>query len=99
MDIKALRDRYESDASRQSIINLAKSILERHSYKIERSFSFESFSAKLQRAYDDLEESGPGPPKMYILGGPGPDHGSLRQIPAFSKIVNFSFPHRLVGDC
>ena len=97
MDIKALRDRYESDASRQSIINLAKSILERHSYKIERSFSFESFSAKLQRAYDDLEESGPGPPKMYIWGRGGVQ--DRRQIPAFSKIVNFSFPHRLVGDC
>ena len=58
LDIKALRDRYESDASRQSIINLAKPTLKRLRYKNEMSFSFERFSAKLQRAYDDLEECG-----------------------------------------
>ena len=58
LDIKALRDWYESDASRQSTINLAKATLERLRYKNERTFSFEHFSAKLQRIYDDLEECG-----------------------------------------
>ena len=58
LDIKALRDRYESEASRQTNINLSKSVLANLKYKNERSLSFESFSSKLQKAYDDLEDAG-----------------------------------------
>jgi len=58
LDIQALRGRYQSEASVQAIINNAKSILCNLRYKNERSFSFERFSAKFQRAYDDLEEAG-----------------------------------------
>ena len=57
-DIQALRDRYQSDATKQAIINGAKSTLETLRYKSERSFSFERFSSKLQKAYDELEEHG-----------------------------------------
>jgi len=58
LDFKALRNRYQSEASTPSIINNAKSVLSNLRYKNERSFSFERFSAKLQKAYDDLEEPG-----------------------------------------
>ena len=57
-DILALRERYSSDATRQNIINRAKSELLTLRYKNERSFSFERFSAKLQKGYDDLEDQG-----------------------------------------
>ena len=57
-DILALRERYDSTAASQTIINKAKSELSNLRYKNERSFSFEKFSAKLQRAYDSLEEQG-----------------------------------------
>ncbi len=57
-DMIALRERYSSDATRQTIINSAKGTLDNLRYKNERSFSFERFSAKLQRAYDELEENG-----------------------------------------
>ena len=57
-DILALRDRYSTDATRQKQINTAKSELSTLRYKNERSFSFEKFSAKLQKCYDDLEEAG-----------------------------------------
>ena len=56
-DILALRERYSSDATRQNTINKAKVDLSTLRYKNERSFSFEKFSAKLQKAYDDLEEA------------------------------------------
>jgi len=58
LDIKALRNRYQSEAYTQFIINNAKSVISKLRYKNERSFSFERFSAKLQKAYDDLHESG-----------------------------------------
>jgi len=58
LDIQALRGRYQSEASVQAIINNAKSVLCNLRYKNERSFSFERFSAKLQKAHDDLEEAG-----------------------------------------
>ena len=58
LDIQALRGRYQSEASVQAIINNAKSVLCNLRYNNERYFSFERFSAKLQRAYDDLEETG-----------------------------------------
>ena len=57
-DLEALRLRYSSEASKQSKINKAKAELGTLRYKSERSFSFEKFSAKLQKAYDDLEASG-----------------------------------------
>ena len=57
-DIKALRERYASDATKQGIINKAKASLQTLRYKNERSFPFEKFSAKLQQAYDELEDSG-----------------------------------------
>ena len=59
-DIKALRDRYSNSAVKLSIINEAKASLENLRYKNERSFSFERFSAKLQKAYDNLEENNRG---------------------------------------
>ena len=57
-DIKALRERYSSDASKQAIINSAKKTLKTLCYKNERSFSFEKFSSKMQRAYDELSDNG-----------------------------------------
>jgi len=57
-DRLALRERYSSDASMQVIINAAKNILEHLRYKNERSFKFETFSSKLQNAYDDLAKCG-----------------------------------------
>ena len=57
-DIKALRTRYSSDATRQTTINKAKSDLKTLRYKNERTFSFEKFSAKLQKAYDELNDAG-----------------------------------------
>ena len=39
-DIKALRERYSSDATKQAIINKAKNDLQNLIYKNERSFSF-----------------------------------------------------------
>ena len=57
-DILALRERYSSHATKQNIINKAKSELSTLRYKNERSFSFERFSAKLQKGYDDLEDQG-----------------------------------------
>lgn len=57
-DMLALCDRYSSEATKQAIINQAKATLEMMKYRNERSFSFEKFSAKLQKAYDKLEEHG-----------------------------------------
>ena len=57
-DMLALRQRYQNDATKQTIINAAKSTLSNLRYKNERSFSFEKFSAKLQKAYDELEACG-----------------------------------------
>ena len=54
-DWLALRECYSSNASKQVIINAAKSSLINLRYKNERSFKFETFSARLQTAYDDLE--------------------------------------------
>ena len=56
--MNALRERYSSDATKQAIINAARSTLDTLRYKNERSFSFERFSAKMQKAYDDLESNG-----------------------------------------
>ena len=58
LDMIALRERYSSDATKQGNINKAKAELATLRYKSERSFSFEKFSARLQKAYDDLEMSG-----------------------------------------
>ena len=57
-DMQALRLRYSSDATKQAIINKAKNELQNLCYKNERSFSFEKFSSKLQKAYDELEDNG-----------------------------------------
>ena len=54
----ALRARYDNSATSQAIINQAKASLKNLRYKNERSFSFEKFSSKLQKAYDDLETHG-----------------------------------------
>ena len=57
-DILALRERYASDATRQTVINKAKNRLTSLRYKNERSFTFEKFSSELQKAYDELDASG-----------------------------------------
>ena len=57
-DMIALRNRYNNDATRQAIINSAKATLENLRYKNERSFTFEKFSSKLQKAYDELADNG-----------------------------------------
>ena len=57
-DILALRMRYENDATKQAIINSAKASLEGLRYKNERGFTFEKFSSKLQKAYDELADNG-----------------------------------------
>ena len=57
-DMQALRLRYSSDATKQAIINKAKNELQNLCYKNERRFSFEKFSLKLQKAYDELEDNG-----------------------------------------
>ena len=58
LDINALRERYASNATKQTLINKAKTDLSLLRYKNERSFSFEKFSSKLQKCYDDLEANG-----------------------------------------
>ena len=68
-DIKALRERYSSDATKQAIINKAKNDLQNLIYKNERSFSFEKFSSKLQKAYDELEDNGRAVNNMDIVDG------------------------------
>ena len=57
-DILALRQRYSNAATKQAIINAAKGSLDTLRYKNERSFPFEKFSARLQKAYDELSENG-----------------------------------------
>ena len=69
MDIKALRERYSSEATKQAIINKAKNDLQNLCYKNERSFSFEKFSSKLQKAYDELEDNGRPVNNMDIVDG------------------------------
>ena len=66
-DIKALRERYSSDVTKQAIINKAKNDLQNLIYKNERSFSFEKFSSKLQKAYDELEDNGRAVNNMDIV--------------------------------
>ena len=60
-DIKALRLRYENQATQQEKINEANRILETLVYKNERAMSFELFSSKLQGAVDTLQECGRTP--------------------------------------
>lgn len=57
-DIKALRERYESDATMAARRNQAKKTLKTLMYRSERGFPFERFIAKLQYAYDELEDCG-----------------------------------------
>ena len=57
-DFIALKERYSSEASKQATINAAKQTLETLRYKSERSFTFEKFSSKLQKAYDELADCG-----------------------------------------
>ena len=57
-DIIALKERHSSDASKQATINAAKQVLETLRYTNERSFAFEKFSSKLQKAYDELNDCG-----------------------------------------
>ena len=47
LDMNSLRERYSSDATKQGIINAAKSTLENLRYKNDRSFSFERFSSRI----------------------------------------------------
>ena len=54
----ALEERCSSDASKQATINAAKQVLETLRYKNERNFTFEKFSSKLQKAYDELNDCG-----------------------------------------
>ena len=46
------------DATKQAIINSAKASLEGLRYKNERGFTFEKFSSKSQKAYDELADNG-----------------------------------------
>ena len=57
-DILALRERYSSDAAAQGIINKAKNDLANLQYRNERNFSFEKFSSRMQKAYNDLAAQG-----------------------------------------
>ena len=57
-DILALRERYSSDAAAQGIINKAKNDLANLQYRNERNFSFEKFSSRLQKVYDNLAAQG-----------------------------------------
>ena len=57
-DFLALKERCGSEASKQAIINAAKQTLETLRYKSERSFTFERFSSKLQKTYDELADCG-----------------------------------------
>ena len=59
-DIKALVDRYESAAGIQERISEAHKVLSQIRYRNERAMSFETFSAKLQNALDQLESCGRG---------------------------------------
>ena len=54
--MNSLREWYSSDATKQGIINAAKSLLENLRYKNERTFSFERCSLKIHKAYGDLEK-------------------------------------------
>eukprot|EP00980_Cylindrotheca_fusiformis_P012085 scaffold2915_cov53-Cylindrotheca_fusiformis.AAC.1 len=56
--LEGLRDRFANEATKQVLINEAKATLATLRYKSEKSFSFEKFSAKLKKAYDDLEANG-----------------------------------------
>ena len=57
-DMLRLRDRFDTTATKQAMINTAKNTLENLRYKSERNFSFEKFTARLQGAYDDLADNG-----------------------------------------
>ena len=57
-DILTLRYRYISDTTRKAIIDVAEYTFENLRYKNERGFSFDKFSAKLQKEYDILEDNG-----------------------------------------
>lgn len=57
-DIVRLRERFETAATSQAVINQAKQTLSTLRYKSERSFPFEKFMAHLQHAYDELEDNG-----------------------------------------
>ena len=70
LDINSLRERYRSDATKQGIKNATKSTLENLRYKNENSFSFERFSSRIQKAYDDLEEHGCKAEILLIAYGP-----------------------------
>ena len=54
-DIESLRERYASATAAQGIINRAKTDLSNLRYKNERNYSFEKFSSRLQKIYDNLE--------------------------------------------
>ena len=53
----------------KAIINKAKNALQNLIYKNERSFSFEKFSSKLQKAYNELEDNGRAVNNMDIVDG------------------------------
>ena len=56
LDMNLLKERYSSNATKQCIINAAKSTLDNLTYKNECSFSFERFSSSIQKAYESLEK-------------------------------------------
>lgn len=58
VDIIALRERYENTSSMEARVNEAKRLFDSLQYRNERSMPFEQFSAKLQKAVDELELGG-----------------------------------------
>ena len=54
LDMNSLSERYSSNATKQGIINAAKSTLKNLRCKNKSSFSFERFSSRIQKAYHDL---------------------------------------------
>ena len=56
VDMMALRDRYENQATEQERINEANRVLETLVYKNERALTFELFSSKIQGAVDALTQ-------------------------------------------
>ena len=61
IDIKALKNRYDNQATQQGRINSANRILDTLVYKNERAMSFELFSSKIQEAVDNLHDCGRAP--------------------------------------
>lgn len=56
--MKALCARYDTSATMQTQVNQANAALQTLRYCLERGFSLEKFTAKLQAAYNELDTCG-----------------------------------------